>query len=210
MRSPSLRKCANADASLLDASGSSSRVSHDQSIAPIEESEKQHQRHPRRGANAPWPNAALLVRHKFAAAKEVLRYHGSPWSERQYEDAGQVGNRPKDDSSRHDHTKIMPQVGEGSATGSGRPVSNTCGAQGRHGFHAVCALRMRMTPIQDRYARAPGRGREAAARSAILPGHADASWMRKGRHDGSSTRFAPRLRVDDDWRRLGRRNWRAR
>lgn len=64
---------------------------HDQGIAPIEESGKQRQRHPRRGVDAPRPDAALLVQRQLPAEKEVLRFDGPPRSERQRNEAGQVG-----------------------------------------------------------------------------------------------------------------------
>ena len=67
------------------------RHDRDQGIAPIEEPGKHRQRHPRRGVNAPWPDAALLTQRKFPAEKEVLRCDGSPRSERQHNEAGQVG-----------------------------------------------------------------------------------------------------------------------
>ncbi len=66
------------------------------------------QGHPRRGVDAPRLDAALLGQRKFPAEKEVLRFDGSPRSERPHHEAGQVG--------------------EGPATGSVRPGSSTCGA----------------------------------------------------------------------------------
>ena len=65
---------------------------HDQGIAPIEEPGKQRQRHPRRGVDAPRLDAALQVQRKFPAEKEVLRFDESQRSERQQNEAGQVGN----------------------------------------------------------------------------------------------------------------------
>jgi len=40
------------------------------------------------------------------------------WCRRRHDEAGQVGTQPKDDSSQHDHVTIMPQVGDGPATGA--------------------------------------------------------------------------------------------
>ena len=64
---------------------------HHQGIVPIEEPGQQRQRHPRRGVDAPRPDAALLVQRELPAEKEVLRLDRSPWSERQHDEAGQVG-----------------------------------------------------------------------------------------------------------------------
>jgi len=64
---------------------------HDRGLAPIEEPGKQRQRHSRRSVNAPRLDAALLVQREFPAEKEVLRLDGSPTSERQHNEAGQVG-----------------------------------------------------------------------------------------------------------------------
>ncbi len=52
-------------------------------------------------------DATLQIQRKLPAEKEVLRFDGSPRSERQHNEAGQVGKQLKDDSSqrrsRHDH-----------------------------------------------------------------------------------------------------------
>ena len=64
---------------------------HDQGIAPIEEPGKQRQRHPRCRVNAPRFDAALLEQRELPAENEVLRFDESPRSERQHNEAGQVG-----------------------------------------------------------------------------------------------------------------------
>jgi len=71
--------------------GADRTVTHDQGIAPIEEPGKNRQRHPRRAVDAPRLDAALLVQRELPAEKEVLRLDGSPRSERQHGEAGQVG-----------------------------------------------------------------------------------------------------------------------
>jgi transposase InsO family protein len=70
-----------------------------------------------------------LVQRKFPTEKEVLRFDGSPRSERQHNKAGQVRKEPNDDSSQGGHATMMPPLDEGPATGSVRPGSNICGAQ---------------------------------------------------------------------------------
>ncbi len=67
------------------------------SLAPIEEPGKHRQRHPRRGVNAPRLCAALPIQRKLPAEREVLRCDGSPRSERQHNEAGQVGKYAQDD-----------------------------------------------------------------------------------------------------------------
>jgi len=74
-------------------------LKHHQSVAPIDEPEKQRQRQPRRGVNAPRLDAALLKQRKSPAEKEVLRLDGSPSYGRQQKEAGHVGDHPKDDPS---------------------------------------------------------------------------------------------------------------
>jgi len=64
---------------------------HDQRVAPIEEPGKRRQRQTRRGVNAPRLDATLLKQRKLPAEKEVLRFDGSPRSERQHNEAGPVG-----------------------------------------------------------------------------------------------------------------------
>jgi hypothetical protein len=64
---------------------------HHQGIVPIEEPGQQRQRHPRRGVDAPRLDAALPVQRELPADKEILRCDGSPRSERQRDEAGQVG-----------------------------------------------------------------------------------------------------------------------
>ena len=101
---------------------------HDQGIAPVKQPEKQRQRHSRRGVDAPWLDAAFLVRRQFAAKKWVFRFDGSPKSYGQRNQADKVGQQPKDDSKENDPAAIMLQLGASRATGSVRPRSNICGA----------------------------------------------------------------------------------
>jgi hypothetical protein len=67
-------------------------LKHHQSVAPIDEPEKQRQRQPRRGVNAPRLDATLLKQRRLPAEKELLRFDGSPTSERARDEASQVGN----------------------------------------------------------------------------------------------------------------------
>jgi len=71
----------------------------------------------------------LLAQRKFPAEEEVLRFDGSPRSERQHDEAGRVGKWPNDDSGQRDHATITLQPADGPATGSVRPAADACRAQ---------------------------------------------------------------------------------
>jgi hypothetical protein len=86
------------------------------------------------------PCQSTFPQRKLTAEKEVLRCDGSPWCEQQHNEAGQVGEYPKDDSSQRNHATIMPQLGEGPATRSVRPRSNICGPQAFCGIALVAWL----------------------------------------------------------------------
>jgi len=87
------------------------------------------------------------TQHRPCAHPEALAEPmAGQWCHRRHDEAGQIGKQLNDDSSQRDHATIMPQLGEGSATGSVRPGSNICGAQpaslhlvprnrGRHSGH---------------------------------------------------------------------------
>jgi hypothetical protein len=72
----------------------------------------------------------------------------SKWRRGRHNEAGLVGEQPNDVSSQHDHATIMPQVGEDPATGSVRPGSNICGAQGGR----CCQLNSGHSPFRGRIA----------------------------------------------------------
>jgi len=98
-------------------------------VGTVKEPVKQCHRHPRRGVNRPWPDAAFLVQRKFPAEKEVLGFDGSSRSYGQRNQTDEGGQQSKDDLKGNVHAAIMTRLRKGRAAGPVRPGSNICGGQ---------------------------------------------------------------------------------
>jgi len=62
------------------------------------------------------------AQHRSGAHPEALADPmAGQWCRGRHVEADQVGKYPRDDPSQHDHDMIVPQIGEGPATGSVRP-----------------------------------------------------------------------------------------
>jgi transposase-like protein len=81
------------------------------------------------------------AQHRSGAHREALADPmADRWCRGRHEEAGRVGESPKDDSSRRDHATIKPRLGEGPANGSVRPGSNIFGAQASGRFHGLARI----------------------------------------------------------------------
>jgi hypothetical protein len=79
--------------------------------------------------DAPGFHAPLLEERELTTQRQVLGLDGSPGSDRERDQSGQVGQQPKDDAKQNDHAPMMPQPAISRAVASVQPRSNICGAQ---------------------------------------------------------------------------------
>ena len=110
---------------------------------------------------------------------------------RTHDEASPVGKYPKYDSSQRDHATIMPQVGEGPATGCVLPGSNFCGAQPTKQIVAVD--KSAATPLQGsrEYVLMPRPKRERGPAGDRNSGHSQTAL---GCKDLASNRVQQRVR----------------
>jgi len=105
------------------------RTDDHQARAPIAKLRQQGQACARRGIDAPGFRAPLLEERQLTTQDQILGFDGSPGSDRERDQPGQVGQQPKDDTKQSDHAAMMPQPANSRATSSGRVDSSFCGGQ---------------------------------------------------------------------------------